>query len=58
VGGSPVDDPIDESWLADAELVILSAVPVGSFEKQLVLENFEIPQSEEMPESEAAPYWQ
>ena len=58
VGGSPVDHPIDESWLADAELVILSAVPVGSFEKQLVLENFEIPQSEEMPESEAAPYWQ
>jgi len=58
IGGAPVDGPLDESWLADAELEIMSAVPVGTFDKQVTLANFEIPQVEELPEAESGPYWQ
>jgi hypothetical protein len=58
VGGPPIDTPLDESWISDAEMVIMSAVPVGTFEKQLTLENFEIPQAPDTPDSVPASYWQ
>jgi hypothetical protein len=58
VGGAPADGPLDEAWLSGAELVILQSEAVGSFEKQVTLEDFEIPQVEEAPEAERAPYWQ
>lgn len=58
VGGAPADGPIDESWMADAEVVIMGATPVGWFDKRIVLENFEIPQAEEISEPLSAPYWQ
>ncbi len=35
--------PIDAGWLADAELVIAVIEPAGTFEKQLVLDEFVLP---------------
>jgi len=58
VGGSPIDTPIDEAWISDSEMVIMSAVPVGTFEKQLTLGNFEIPPAPEAPDTVPASYWQ
>jgi len=58
MGGSPIAVPKDSAWLEGAELVILSAEPVGYFDKQVVLRDFEIPQVADRPEAEAPPYWQ
>ncbi len=57
-GGIPVKGPIDDAWLADAELIILSAEPAGTLEKTVVLQNFEIPMAEDKPVQDPAPFWQ
>jgi len=58
MGGSPIAVPTDNAWLEGAELVILSAEPVGHFDKQVALRDFEIPQMADGPEADAPPYWQ
>ena len=57
-GGGVVKGPIDDAWLADAELVILAAEPAGTLTKSVVLENFVLPAAEESQESAPAPFWQ
>ena len=57
-GGSMVKAPMDDAWLEDAELVILHAESAGTFSKTVTLENFQIPQAEDAPDSTPAPFWQ
>ena len=58
-GGSLVAGAIDDAWLRDAELVILVAKEVGTSEKTLVLDHFEVPQPPYVDTSPPEkPFWQ
>ena len=58
IGGSMVKVPMDDAWLADAELIILTAEPAGTLSKTVTLENFEIPRPDDAPDAAPAPFWQ
>lgn len=57
-GGSSAEGEIDEAWLRDAELVILAARGVGTFEKNIELDNFHIPEPPDSVGPEEKPFWQ
>ena len=42
-GRSSPDFRIDDAWLADAELVVLSTELLGKTEKNVVVDDFEVP---------------
>ena len=58
VPASPVGMPPGDTWLSDAELVILVAEQVGTFEKRIELNNFEVPMPPDDAEPQATPFWQ
>ncbi len=58
IGGSRAPAPTDAGWLAGAELVVLEAEPAGSYDKDVVLADFEIPQVADHAEAEPPAYWQ
>lgn len=58
IGGAQIPAPADPAWLDGAELVILAAEPMGSFDKEVVLRDFEIPQVADHPDTDMPTYWQ
>jgi hypothetical protein len=57
-GGSPATRGIDEAWLKDAELIILSSREVGTFEKKVELDNFYVPEPPDTFRPQDKPFWQ
>ncbi len=57
-GGLRADGPIDDAWLGDAELVILVAKPVGTSQKAISLDNFQVPQPPDDSAPPEKPFWQ
>ena len=56
--GSPAGDSIDRAWLGGAELVVMVAQPIGTFEKRVALDNFVLPELPVNKQFEQAPFWQ
>jgi len=56
--GSPAGDSIDRAWLGGAELVVLAAQPIGTFEKRVALDDFVLPKLPVNKQLERAPFWQ
>jgi hypothetical protein len=57
-GGVRAEGAIDAAWLGDAELVILVAKTVGTFEKAISLDNFQVPKPPDDPGPPDKPFWQ
>jgi hypothetical protein len=57
-GGSQAVSGIDEAWLNDAELIILSSREVGTFEKKIELDNFYVPEPPDTFRPQDKPFWQ
>ncbi len=58
-GGAMVAGAIDDAWLHDAVLVLLVAKEVGTSEKTVVLDHFEVPQPPYVdPGPPEKPFWQ
>ena len=50
-GSGPRLPPIDEAWLADADLVRIEAEPLGTVERHVVTSDFMVPVDEPEPSS-------
>jgi hypothetical protein len=57
-GGSLAGGVIDDAWLGDAELVILVAESVGTFEKKIELDHFKVPMPRDDVGPQETPFWQ
>jgi hypothetical protein len=56
--GSPAGNSVDAAWLGGAELVVLAAQPVGTFEKHIALDHFVLPELPVNQPLEQTPFWQ
>ncbi len=57
-GGARAEGTIDSAWLGDAELIVLVAKGVGTSEKSISLEHFQVPRPSDDAAPPEEPFWQ